>query len=81
MRYAFAYGVCAGQPRYSLRVRNNELNSENSQIGIKEVHQWGKKFYLVNNSAPHNSKLKTFLKDIKPFIEMKPDALILACSG
>ncbi|MFT5085460.1 MAG: collagenase-like PrtC family protease [Lentisphaeria bacterium] len=30
MRYAFAYGadaVYAGQPRYSLRVRNNEFNS------------------------------------------------------
>ncbi len=29
MRYAFAYGadaVYAGQPRYSLRVRNNELS-------------------------------------------------------
>ena len=29
MRYAFAYGadaVYAGQPRYSLRVRNNEFN-------------------------------------------------------
>ena len=32
MRYAFAYGadaVYAGQPRYSLRVRNNEFNHEN----------------------------------------------------
>lgn len=31
MRYAFAYGadaVYAGQPRYSLRVRNNEFNHE-----------------------------------------------------
>ena len=30
MRYAFAYGadaVYAGQPRYSLRVRNNELTT------------------------------------------------------
>ena len=33
MRYAFAYGadaVYAGQPRYSLRVRNNEFNHINS---------------------------------------------------
>ena len=32
MRYAFAYGadaVYAGQPRYSLRVRNNEFNHAN----------------------------------------------------
>jgi len=35
MRYAFAYGadaVYAGQPRYSLRVRNNEFNHENLQL-------------------------------------------------
>jgi putative protease len=32
MRYAFAYGadaVYAGQPRYSLRVRNNEFDHDN----------------------------------------------------
>ncbi|MBW0654907.1 hypothetical protein JET53_11280, partial [Escherichia coli] len=40
-RYAFAYGadaVYAGQPRYSLRVRNNEFNHENLQLGINEAH-------------------------------------------
>ncbi|KUV71839.1 hypothetical protein AWF47_08575 [Escherichia coli] len=39
MRYAFAYGadaVYAGQPRYSLRVRNNEFNHENLHVVIKE---------------------------------------------
>lgn len=46
MRYAFAYGadaVYAGQPRYSLRVRNNEFNHENLQLGINEAHALGKK--------------------------------------
>ncbi len=84
MRYAFAYGadaVYAGQPRYSLRVRNNEFSLENIQIGINEAHQLGKKFYLVNNIAPHNGKLKTFLKDIAPAIAMKPDALIMSDPG
>ena len=84
MRYAFAYGadaVYAGQPRYSLRVRNNEFSLENIQIGINEAHQLGKKFYLVNNIAPHNGKLKTFLKDISPVIAMKPDALIMSDPG
>jgi len=84
MRYAFAYGadaVYAGQPRYSLRVRNNEFSLENIQMGINEAHQLGKKFYLVNNIAPHNGKLKTFLKDIKPIIAMKPDALIMSDPG
>jgi len=84
MRYAFAYGadaVYAGQPRYSLRVRNNEFSLENIQIGINEAHALGKKFYLVNNIAPHNGKLKTFLKDISPVIAMKPDALIMSDPG
>jgi len=84
MRYAFAYGadaVYAGQPRYSLRVRNNEFSLENIKIGIDEAHQLGKKFYLVNNIAPHNGKLKTFLKDISPVIDMKPDALIMSDPG
>jgi putative protease len=84
MRYAFAYGadaVYAGQPRYSLRVRNNEFSLENIQIGIDEAHALGKKFYLVNNIAPHNGKLKTFLKDITPVIAMKPDALIMSDPG
>ena len=84
MRYAFAYGadaVYAGQPRYSLRVRNNEFSLENIKIGIDEAHALGKKFYLVNNIAPHNGKLKTFLKDIAPVILMKPDALIMSDPG
>jgi len=84
MRYAFAYGadaVYAGQPRYSLRVRNNEFSLENLKIGIDEAHALGKKFYLVNNIAPHNGKLKTFLKDIAPVIDMKPDAMIMSDPG
>jgi U32 family peptidase len=84
MRYAFAYGadaVYAGQPRYSLRVRNNEFNHENLAIGINEAHAQGKKFYVVVNIAPHNSKLKTFIRDLKPIIDMQPDALIMSDPG
>lgn len=84
MRYAFAYGadaVYAGQPRYSLRVRNNEFNHENLSIGINEAHAQGKKFYVVVNIAPHNSKLKTFVRDLAPVIAMKPDALIMSDPG
>lgn len=84
MRYAFAYGadaVYAGQPRYSLRVRNNEFNHENLQIGINEAHTLGKKFYVVCNIQPHNSKLKTFIRDLKPVIDMGPDALIMSDPG
>jgi len=45
MRYAFAYGadaVYAGQPRYSLRVRNNAFDHDNLAIGIAEAHALGK---------------------------------------
>ena len=84
MRYAFAYGadaVYAGQPRYSLRVRNNEFNHENLAKGIQEAHKLGKKFYVVVNIAPHNAKLKTFIRDLEPVIAMGPDALIMSDPG
>ncbi|MBC8944547.1 tRNA 5-hydroxyuridine modification protein YegQ [Xenorhabdus indica] len=84
MRYAFAYGadaIYAGQPRYSLRVRNNEFNHETLAQGIKEAHALGKRFYVVVNIAPHNAKLKTFIHDLKPVIEMGPDALIMSDPG
>ncbi|WP_119142609.1 tRNA 5-hydroxyuridine modification protein YegQ [Pseudomonas reidholzensis] len=84
MRYAFAYGadaVYAGQPRYSLRVRNNEFDHANLALGIDEAHALGKRFYVVVNIAPHNAKLKTFLKDLAPVVEMGPDALIMSDPG
>ena len=84
MRYAYAYGadaVYAGQPRYSLRVRNNEFDHENLQLGINEAHALGKQFYVVANIQPHNSKLKTFIRDMRPVVEMKPDALIMSDPG
>lgn len=84
MRYAFAYGadaVYAGQPRYSLRVRNNEFNHENLALGINEAHALGKKFYVVVNIAAHNAKLKTFIHDLQPVVGMGPDALIMSDPG
>ena len=48
MRYAFAYGadaVYAGQPRYSLRARNNDFTYDNIKQGIDEAHQAGRKFF------------------------------------
>jgi putative protease len=84
MRYAFAYGadaVYAGQPRYSLRVRNNDFQAENLSIGIQEAHQLGKKFFIAANIIPHNAKIKTFLKDMQEIVDMQPDALIMADPG
>ncbi len=84
MRYAFAYGadaVYAGQPRYSLRVRNNDFKLENLKTGIEEAHSLGKKLYVVSNIAPHNAKLKTYLDDMAPVVAMNPDALIMSDPG
>lgn len=84
MRMAFAYGadaVYAGQPRFSLRVRNNEFDLDTLAIGIQEAHQQGKKFYLVVNIAPHNSKLQRFVEDMAPAIALEPDALIVSDPG
>lgn len=85
MRFAYAYGadaVYAGQPRYSLRVRNNEFSKETIlQKGIEEAHAMGKLFFLASNIAPHNSKLKTYMDDLEPIIAMEPDALIMSDPG
>jgi len=85
LRYAIAYGadaVYAGMPRYSLRVRNNDFNKvENLAAGIEHVHAYGKQFFMATNVLPHNSKVKTFLADMEPIIELRPDALIMADPG
>lgn len=85
MRFAFAYGadaVYAGQPRYSLRVRNNEFNRlENLAVGVDEAHALGKQFYIASNISPHNDKVRSYLKDLAPVIEMQPDALIMSDPG
>ena len=85
MRFAYAYGadaVYAGQPRYSLRVRNNEFSKDEVLAnGIEEAHSMGKLFFLASNIAPHNSKLKTYINDLEPIIEMAPDALIMSDPG
>ena len=85
MQYALAYGadaVYAGQPRYSLRVRENDFKKEeNLAKGIAEAHRLGKLFFLASNLAPHNNKVKTYLRDLAPIIAMKPDALIMSDPG
>ena len=85
MQTAFAFGadaVYAGQPRYSLRVRNNEFGSLDA-LGeaIREAQQADKRFYLVSNVLPHNSKVRTYLADMAPVVALKPDALIMADPG
>jgi putative protease len=77
-----ATAIYAGQPRYSLRVRNNDFGKiENLAAGIALTHQRGGKFYVVSNIVPHNAKLKTYLADMAPVIALQPDALIMADPG
>lgn len=84
MKYAFAYGadaVYAGQPRYSLRARNNDFTLENLSIGIDYAHQHNKKFFVASNILPHDRKVETYMKDMAPVIALKPDALIMSDPG
>jgi putative protease len=85
MHAAFDFGadaVYAGQPRYSLRVRNNDFSTLQAlQEGIEGAHARGKQFFVASNIFAHNAKLKTYLRDMEPVIDMKPDALIMADPG
>ena len=83
-RYALAYGadaVYAGQPRYSLRTRENDFDLTNLETGIKEAHDLGKRFYVASNVLPHNAKVKSYMEDMAPVIALGPDALIMADPG
>ena len=84
MRYALAYGadaVYAGLPRYSLRVRNNDFREQNLEQGIAEAHGMGRKFFVAVNLMPHGAKLRTFMEDMTPVVDMGPDAFIMADPG
>jgi Collagenase and related proteases len=85
MHKAYDFGadaVYAGQPRYSLRARNNDFSSlKMLEQGITEAHARGKLFYVASNIYAHNAKLKTYMADMEPVIAMKPDALIMADPG
>lgn len=84
LKYALAYGadaVYAGQPRYSLRVRNNEFTLEKLTQAREITRTLQRKLYVVNNIAPHNSKLTTFLPDLAPVAALKPDAMIMSDPG
>ena len=84
MRAAYDFGadaVYAGQPRYSLRARNNEFRLEQIATGIAEAHARGKKFFVTSNLIAHNDKVRTYLRDLEPVVALGPDALIMADAG
>lgn len=82
---AFAFGataVYAGQPRYSLRVRNNDFgNLDVLKQGIDRAHALGHRFFLVSNIFPHDNKIKSYVQNMTPVIALKPDAMIMSDPG
>ena len=84
MRAAYDFGadaIYAGQPRYSLRARNNEFRLEQIAQGIQEAHARGKKFFVTSNLIAHNDKVRTYIRDMEPVMALKPDAFIMADPG
>ncbi len=82
---AFAFGadaIYAGQPRYSLRVRNNDFGSlEVLKSGIDHAHAMGRKFFLVSNIFPQGNKIRNYVANMAPVIALKPDAMIMSDPG
>jgi len=82
---ALAFGadaIYAGQPRYSLRVRNNDFGDiEVLRQGIDTTHAKGAKFFLVSNIFPHGNKIRHYLNNMAPVIALKPDAMIMSDPG
>ncbi|MDD5031155.1 MAG: tRNA 5-hydroxyuridine modification protein YegQ [Rhodoferax sp.] len=82
---ALAFGanaIYAGQPRYSLRVRNNDFGDiDVLKQGIDTAHANGAKFFLVSNIFPHGNKLRHYIDNMAPVIALKPDAMIMSDPG
>ncbi|MBK9572077.1 MAG: tRNA 5-hydroxyuridine modification protein YegQ [Rhodoferax sp.] len=85
LKTAFAFGataIYAGQPRYSLRVRNNDFGDLSVlQQGIEYAHGLGHKFFLVSNIFPHGNKIKSYVQNMAPVIALQPDAMIMSDPG
>ena len=84
LRYALAYGAdatYAGIPKFSLRTRENEFREDTLQEGIAYSHKLGKKIYLTLNIYAHNTKIKSFLKELEKVVQWEPDGLIMADPG
>src|SRR5690606_1184314 len=85
MRFAFAYGadaVYAGQPRYSLRVRENDFHDPAVLAeDIAAAYALRRKCYLASNIAAHNNMVAPYERALQQVSEMGPDALIMSDPG
>ncbi len=82
---ALAFGanaIYAGQPRYSLRVRNNDFGDiEVLAQGMRRTREQGARFFLVSNIFPHGNKIKNYIANMAPVIALQPDAMIMSDPG
>ena len=63
-------------------MRNNDFGSlDVLRAGIEHTHAQGKKFYLVSNIFPHGNKTQSYVKNMQPVIDLKPDAMIMSDPG
>ena len=85
LQTALAFGadaVYAGQPRYSLRVRNNDFGDlKVLQQGLDTAHASRARFYVVSNIYAHDDKIRHYVNNMAPVIAMGPDALIMSDPG
>ena len=59
---------------YGVRVRENEFNKIDVMAqAVAEAHRLGKKFYIASNIAPHNSKVRSYMKNMQEVIDMQPE--------
>ena len=84
LKYAFAYGADAvylGVPFFSLRARENEFKIDELKEGIAHAHTLGKKVYVTANVFARNRKLKSFLPQLREWVDCKPEAFIMSDPG
>jgi putative protease len=84
LKYALAYGadaVYAGVPRFSLRARENDFNSDSIEEAVNISHQANKKIYLTLNIFPHNRKIDSFIESLRWMEKLAPDGVIVSDPG
>lgn len=76
-----ADAVYVAHPGYALRARNNAFNSENLALGIAAAQQRGKQVFVTSNVLAHHEQVRTYLHDLAPIVQMRPDGLVMADPG
>ena len=74
---------CLRRPSHAIASGSATMISwrRTSASELMRPHALNKAFYLTCNLMPHGAKVKTFLADLDPVIDMAPDAMIMADPG